>query len=565
MKIRERAKNFVSGLNMKNKLISVVSAATLIPLVIIFVLSASFYMNKSLRDYEADAQRRLAGTVRLMNDYLNTAFLQCDNILSNPYIVGRLSADYGGDISGVIDFYNMLEMLFSADKTRLIGIDDHFIIYTTNPTLPEGKFVCSIDRIKDDKSLADFIGASSDIVRWSDGIFENEYGQKYFSLYRNFPVFDSYIGLVEYRIPIKKMTALLDEFALLPRENLTYRLRSGEKIWSSQNPSAGVTVTENFPCGHTISVSMPKRYICAKDLTNNIFYFSVILLFLAGAYFLTRMMIKRVTNELYDFISDIQENQLLVLNENLIETNGSYEISIIKEKFKELLSTVHSMYKEILEISENKRILELELLQTNLNPHMLYNSLSSIRWNLLRCGETKMAEMVDTMVNYYRSVLSNGNSVITVREEIRLISDYIAINEISYQMKIELEVDIGEDLLNTHIVKLLFQPIAENAVIHGLNGKDDGKIYICGRRENGKRIFTIEDNGYGMDPEVAESLMNLSYKAKFHGYGVQNTIKRIKNYYGEEYGLTIESVKGMGTKVEVIIPEAEKSEGGDVQ
>ncbi len=209
--------------------------------------------------------------------------------------------------------------------------------------------------------------------------------------------------------------------------------------------------------------------------------------------------------------------------------------------------------------------MELELLQTNLNPHMLYNSLSSIRWNLLRCGETKMAEMVDTMVNYYRSVLSNGNSVITVREEIRLIRDYIAINEISYQMKIELEADIGEDLLNTHIVKLLFQPIAENAVIHGLNGKDDGKIYICGRRENGKRIFTIEDNGYGMDPEVAESLMNLSYKAKFHGYGVQNTIKRIKNYYGEEYGLTIESVKGMGTKVEVIIPEAEKSEGGDVQ
>ena len=114
------------------------------------------------------------------------------------------------------------------------------------------------------------------------------------------------------------------------------------------------------------------------------------------------------------------------------------------------------MYKEILEISENKRILELELLQTNLNPHMLYNSLSSIRWNLLRCGETKMAEMVDTMVNYYRSVLSNGNSVITVREEIRLIRDYIAINEISYQMKMELEVDIGEDLLNTHIVKLLF-------------------------------------------------------------------------------------------------------------
>ena len=81
-----------------------------------------------------------------------------------------------------------------------------------------------------------------------------------------------------------------------------------------------------------------------------------------------------------------------------------------------------------------------------------------------------------------------------------------------------------------------------------MNGKDDGKIYICGRRENGKRIFTIEDNGYGMDPEVAESLMNLNYKAKFHGYGVQNTIKRIKNYYGEEYGLTIESVKRHGNK-----------------
>ena len=165
------------------------------------------------------------------------------------------------------------------------------------------------------------------------------------------------------------------------------------------------------------------------------------------------------------------------------------------------------------------------------------------------------------MSEYYRGILSGGNYIITIKEELELIDKYIKINELSYRNKYTVVKNIDEDVLELYTIKLILQPIVENSILHGLVDNDNAVISITASKENDDIILTVEDNGYGMSEDDIKTALNTEKaQRRKGGYGISNTIKRIKAYYGNEYGIKIKSEIGKGTKVIVRIKNIDREE-----
>jgi sensor histidine kinase YesM len=270
-------------------------------------------------------------------------------------------------------------------------------------------------------------------------------------------------------------------------------------------------------------------------------------------FFASKYSTKRVTARLEIFIDKIGNDDALLLNEEPIQVSDDEEVMIIEEKFKELLSRINDLYAETVSIKLQKSAFELELLQSRINPHLLYNSLSVIKWNAQWNKDHKTIELIDSMVKYYRAALNKGNNIIKIEDELQMIKEYIKINEFSYSCKYEVRIDFDDRITGYYTIKHLLQPVVENSILHGLNGVEGGKISIVGVMEGGDIIIYIGDNGNGMDRNKVEQITDINYNNIYGGYGIKNLVKRINMYYGSGYGLYIESQIGKGTTVTIRI------------
>jgi sensor histidine kinase YesM len=244
-----------------------------------------------------------------------------------------------------------------------------------------------------------------------------------------------------------------------------------------------------------------------------------------------------------------------------IEIVQEDEISVIKQRFTELLIRNDQLHRQTLAAQQRGHQLEMELLQSKLNPHLLYNSLSVIKWTALRNKDDKTVKLVDSMNKYYRAVLNRGNNILTVRSELNMIGEYLKINEYAHSTRYGLSVCVGEEIQECLVLKHLLQPLVENAILHGLNGKEGEKqIQIRGFRQGDSLLLEVEDNGYGIDPQTIEKILSMNFKKEIGGYGLRNLINRIHTYYGPGADLTIDSEKGRYTRVTIKIPLLEGKE-----
>ena len=210
------------------------------------------------------------------------------------------------------------------------------------------------------------------------------------------------------------------------------------------------------------------------------------------------------------------------------------------------------------------RASELKALQAQINPHFLYNTLDSIKWLAKLNHVPQISVIVTQLGKLLRSSINTDNDLITVEESIVNIQSYLAIQKIRYSDKFETLMEIAPEILQYQIPKLILQPIVENAIIHGLEGKKDkGRLIIRGVLAEDDLIFEVIDNGVGMRPEKEAALNageDLRSSLFVHSIGIQNVNRRIKLYYGPDYQVTIQSVLGEGTKVTLrmsITPEGE--------
>lgn len=201
------------------------------------------------------------------------------------------------------------------------------------------------------------------------------------------------------------------------------------------------------------------------------------------------------------------------------------------------------------------RDIELSLIQAQINPHFLYNTLDAIVW-LIEIGKNEQAEqMVTSLSSYFRSFLSDGKDIVTVAEEKQHIQSYLEIQQVRYRDIMEYEIDIDSSIQNTKLPKMTLQPLVENAIYHGLKPKrGKGKITVTGTREGDKILLRVTDTGLGMNEEELESLRSRISMEDSTSFGLTSSYKRLKILYGDDCKFVIDSKSQEGTSISIEIP-----------
>jgi two-component system sensor histidine kinase YesM len=202
------------------------------------------------------------------------------------------------------------------------------------------------------------------------------------------------------------------------------------------------------------------------------------------------------------------------------------------------------------------------VLQAQINPHFLYNTLDAIIWMAEAKRTDQVVDLVAALSRFFRITLSKGKDWITVRDEIAHIESYLAIQKMRYRDILDYRIDMPDDMRSGEMLKLTLQPLVENALYHGIkNKRAGGVIVVRGRWLDGDLLqIAVEDDGIGMPPErlaQIQALLRAEPGAELDGedgYGITNVNQRIKLYYGPDYGLAIESEYRHGTRVSLIIP-----------
>ena len=240
--------------------------------------------------------------------------------------------------------------------------------------------------------------------------------------------------------------------------------------------------------------------------------------------------------------------------------NNDEELRELGYGFNQMMEQIGKLIGDIKVEQLNLRMTEQKLLQAQINPHFLYNTLDVIVW-LAEDGQTEqVVAMVTALSDFFRTTLSKGRDYITVREEESHIHSYLLIQQFRYQDILEYEIDIPQEMYQYQILKLTLQPLVENALYHGIkNKRGKGYISVKGKVEKDKLIFTVSDNGIGMDQdrlkEVRRTInQDVRDTQEPAGFGLYNVAQRIRLNYGVNYELWINSTYGEGTEAIVTIP-----------
>ena len=241
------------------------------------------------------------------------------------------------------------------------------------------------------------------------------------------------------------------------------------------------------------------------------------------------------------------------------------ELSILTSSFDHMKGEIGGLIEDIRQEQTQRRVMELQLLQEQINPHFLYNTLDTIVW-LAEDGQNRqVVDMVTSLSEFFRTTLSGGKDFITMKEEMGHIESYLQIQKIRYQDILDYEVSLDKSLEEYPILKLTLQPLVENAIYHGIkNKRGRGRICVRGYARDDMAVFEVEDDGAGMTEEEMDAVRRklkgedpASSKggpAPKGGFGLFNVAERLRLNYGERCSLEFESVRGSGTTAAVSIP-----------
>jgi two-component system, sensor histidine kinase YesM len=246
----------------------------------------------------------------------------------------------------------------------------------------------------------------------------------------------------------------------------------------------------------------------------------------------------------------------------LVTTNNVDEITELGISFNIMIGKIRELLQAKIEERDNLKKAELKALQAQINPHFLYNTLDTIVWMAEANKSEQVIEIVCALSSFFRIALSKGREWISLRQEIEHVRSYLAIQKMRYRDILDYRIEVDEALLHNTILKLTLQPLVENALYHGIKTKREGGLIVVRVRcaDDNMVLLQVEDDGVGFTPyklaqiraTLAEDGGEISMKES--GFGLENVNKRIKLYYGRQYGLSIQSQYRGGTQVTVTIP-----------
>lgn len=240
-----------------------------------------------------------------------------------------------------------------------------------------------------------------------------------------------------------------------------------------------------------------------------------------------------------------------------IYIGGSQEIRHLGHSIQQSYEQIDLLMKKIVLEQTERRKSELDALQSQINPHFLYNTLDSITWMVEGERNDDAVFMISQLAKLFRISLSKGRTVISIKDELQHAESYMNIQKVRYKNAFSVLFDVDPSIYSCCTVKLILQPILENAINYGVSSMDDcGEIIVKGRQENGIIILSVEDNGLGMSEEEVEFLLTDSNRVPKHGSGIGlvNVNNRIQILFGKEYGISVQSEPDEGTTVSIRIP-----------
>lgn len=314
------------------------------------------------------------------------------------------------------------------------------------------------------------------------------------------------------------------------------------------NLSDYITETESLTSENWhVSLYRPASLISAAAINITYVVLAMIVLCIILIFCISTLLSKIIVSPIEKLSSSMEQVE-----------RGNYEIDIISDStdeighlissFRKMVYTLNNLVNEVLLAKINQQKYEIEILQSQINPHFLYNSLSLINSKAIVAGQSDISQMARLLSTFYRTMLNKGQQITSIASELENTKSYIAIQQMMHSQSFDVIYDIDESILEYQIPNLLLQPLAENAIIHGLDHRelpDKAVLSISCYQEGQDIVFKVMDNGCGMSETECEQILTKDSS----GYGVKNVHQRIQLYYGTRYGLTFNSTKGLGTYV----------------
>ncbi|QTH45000.1 sensor histidine kinase [Cohnella sp. LGH] len=275
--------------------------------------------------------------------------------------------------------------------------------------------------------------------------------------------------------------------------------------------------------------------------------------------FLLSRNLTRPIHQMQKHMSEVEKGNFDIQ----VPVDSTREIGMLARAFNLMVVRIRELMAQVVKEQEFKRKSELNALQAQINPHFLYNTLDSIVWMAENDKSAEVVRMTSALARLFRASISKGSELVPIRNEVEHISNYLTIQKMRYRDKLDFCIDVDDAIKGNLTLKVLLQPLVENAIYHGIKNKyGTGTIRITGEREGETIVLRVNDNGVGMDEETRKSLLSPATDAKQgKGVGLMNVHERIRLYFGKIYGLTIDSEPDEGTTVTVKFPVLDKPAG----
>lgn len=236
-----------------------------------------------------------------------------------------------------------------------------------------------------------------------------------------------------------------------------------------------------------------------------------------------------------------------------VEVKSKDEFGELGSSFNHMTSRIHDLVETVYKIQIMEREAELKALESQINPHFLYNTLATISWVARKENPTEVVKITNSLAKFYRLVLSNGQTLISVKEEVDIVASYLYIQKVRFEDTLDVIYEIDESIYNNKIIKNILQPIVENALSHGIAEKrGHSTIIIKIKRYEDQLCFKIIDDGVGMSKIKLEQILSGTIKTTSgSGFAIKNIMERLRAYYGEDHSFEIFSRLGIGTVIAI--------------
>ncbi len=560
---------------------------TLVSVIFLLMATVSMYQNfaaQTRKTMTANTERLISQTTSSLEDYLVSMRRLSDALYYNAIREVDLST---GDIDGE------MSLLYEANKDNLVS----FALFSKNGDLVAASPVSAMKStvsVTEQSWFSDALDKFENLhfsVPHVQNLFDNA-GYRYswvISLSRGVELTDSgepTRGVLLVDMNYSTIEQMLDRINDVSSKQYYYLCDSSGKIIyhprsmeiSLNNYRENSAEESQLDDGsHTLTYQKEKRTVVVNTVSytgwkligvipNSTFsvgmtqsrYYAVlvILLILLMMLLVNRLVTGRISGPIIRLDDSVRRFQAGASDENDIYIGGTTEIRHLGETLKDSYGQIHVLMDDIVVEQEEKRKSELDALQAQINPHFLYNTLDSIVWMIESERNKDAVYMVTQLASFFRLSLSKGKTIIPVKDELQHAKYYLNIQKARFKEQFEATFDVEPEAEACCTVKLIVQPIIENAISYGIREIDDGEIHVHAYIRNGDLFIDISDNGLGMKEEEVRTIFREEGRVHKHGSGVGlvNVHNRIRLRFGERYGLRIKSEPDEGTRIRIHLP-----------